>query len=155
MELPSPMISWVNPFPSRVINRTIFFCNALESHACACCLLPAACCLLSFLYFHWLFPLSARQTSPGNLSISKSTQERVDSKGLYGRCRLHLMGSCIRSKLMQMHRQLLFEMRVCFSEWYFSSWPSRVVRDYLIIFRSSLTIICLEDGLGYAILSTF
>ena len=43
MELPSPLISWVNPFPSRVINRTIFFCNALESHKCVCC-------LLSFLY---------------------------------------------------------------------------------------------------------
>ena len=55
---------------------------------------------------------------------------------------------------------LLFEMRVCFTEWYCSSWPSRVVRDYLIIFRildsvSSLTIICLEYGLGYAIISAF
>ena len=87
-ELPSPLISWVNPFPSRVINRTIFFCNALELHECACC-------LLSFLYFHWLFPLSARKISPGNRSIYKSTRKRVDSKGLYGRRRLHhLMGSC-------------------------------------------------------------
>ena len=86
MELLSPLISWVNPFPSRVINRTIFFCNALESHECACC--P-----LSFLYFHWLFPLLARETSPGNRSIYKSTRERVDSKGLYGKCRFHLMGS--------------------------------------------------------------
>ena len=34
MEPPSPLISWVNPFPSRFINRTIFFCNALA----ACCL---------------------------------------------------------------------------------------------------------------------
>ena len=55
---------------------------------------------------------------------------------------------------------LLFEMRVCFTEWYCSSWPSRVVRDYLIIFRIldsllSLTIICLEHGLSYAILSAF
>ena len=55
---------------------------------------------------------------------------------------------------------LLFEMLVCFTEWYCSSWPSRVVRDYLIIFRildsvSLLTIICLEYGLGYAILSAF
>ena len=36
---PSPLISWVNPFPSRFINRANFFCNALESHECACCLL--------------------------------------------------------------------------------------------------------------------
>ena len=55
---------------------------------------------------------------------------------------------------------LLFEMRVCFNEWHCSSWPSRVVRDYLIIFRildsvSSLTIICLEYGLGYTILLLF
>ena len=78
MELLSLLISWVNPFPSRIINRTIFFCNALESHECACC-------LLSFLYFHWLFPLLARETSSGNRSIYKSTRERVDSKGLCGR----------------------------------------------------------------------
>ena len=65
MEHPSLLISSVNFFPSRFINRTIFFCNALESHECACC-------LLSFLYFHWVFPLSARQTSPGNRSIYKS-----------------------------------------------------------------------------------
>ena len=79
-------LSWVNPFPKRVINRAIFFYNALDSHECACC-------LLSFLYFHWLFPLLARETSPGNRSIYKSTRERVDSKGLCGRWRLHLMGS--------------------------------------------------------------
>ena len=36
---PNLLISRVNPFPSRSINRTIFFCNALESHECACCLL--------------------------------------------------------------------------------------------------------------------
>ena len=60
MELPSPLIPWVNPFPSRVINRTIFFCYALESHECACC-------LLSFLYFHWLFHLSPRKTSLGTV----------------------------------------------------------------------------------------
>ena len=39
MEPPSPLISWVNPFPSRFLNRTIFFWNALEPHECACCLL--------------------------------------------------------------------------------------------------------------------
>ena len=86
MEPPSLLIFRVNPLPSRFINRTIFFCYALESHECACG-------LLSFLYFHWLFPLSARETSSGNNSIYKSTRERDDSKGLCGRWRLHLMGS--------------------------------------------------------------
>ena len=88
VEPSSPLISWVNPFPSRFINRTIFFCYALELH-------EYACCLLSFLYFHWLFPPSARESSSGNSSIYKSTRERVDSKGLCGRWRLHLMGSWI------------------------------------------------------------
>ena len=101
MELPSPLISWVNPFPSRVKNRTIFFCNALESHECACC-------VLSFLYFHWLFPLLARETSPGNRSIYKSTRERVDSKGLYARWRLHLI-SWLPKKLLSM---LIFWIKV-------------------------------------------
>ena len=90
MEPPSPLISWFNPFPSRFINRAIFFCYALESHECACC-------VLSFLYFHWLFPLSARATSSGKSSIYKSTRGRVDSKSLCGRWRLHLMGSCSKS----------------------------------------------------------
>ena len=94
----SLLISWVNPFPSRFINITIFFCNALESHECARC-------LLSFLYFHWLFPLSASETSPGNPSIYKCTRERVDSKGLYERCWFHLMGSCLFA--------LLIEANVC------------------------------------------
>ena len=31
MEPPSLLISWVNPFPNRFINRTIFFCNALAA----------------------------------------------------------------------------------------------------------------------------
>ena len=39
MEPSSPLIYWVNPFPSRFINRTTFFCSALESQECACCLL--------------------------------------------------------------------------------------------------------------------
>ena len=43
----------------------------------------------------WLFPPSAREVSPGNRSNYKSTRERVGSKGLYGRWRLHLMGSCL------------------------------------------------------------
>ena len=77
MEPLSPLISWVNPFPSGFINRTIFFCFALESHECACC-------LLSFLYFHWLFPLSACETSSGNSSIYKSIRERVTPRACVG-----------------------------------------------------------------------
>ena len=94
MEPPCPLISWVNPFPRRFINRTTFFCNAWIAWMC---LLPAVwskAILLSFLYFHWLFPLLACETSSGNCSIYKSTRERVDSNGLYGKWRLHLMGSC-------------------------------------------------------------
>ena len=53
MKPPSVLISWVNPFPSRFVDRNIFFCNALESHECACC-------LLSFRCFHWLSSSSAR-----------------------------------------------------------------------------------------------
>ena len=73
MEPLSPLISWVNPFPSGFINRTIFFCYALVWN-------ERACSLLSFLYFHWLVPLLARETSSGNSSIYKSTRERVDSR---------------------------------------------------------------------------
>ena len=97
MEPPSPFISGVNPFPSTFINRTIFFGNVLELHECACC-------LLSFLHFHWLFPLSARETLSGNRSIYISTRERVDSKGLYGRWRLHLMGSCLLLTPLRLRR---------------------------------------------------
>ena len=50
---------------------------------------------MSFRRCDWLFPPSAREVSPGNRSNYKSTRERVDSKGLYGRWRLHLMGSCM------------------------------------------------------------
>ena len=39
MEPPSPLISGINPFPSRFVNRSIFICDVLESHECACCLL--------------------------------------------------------------------------------------------------------------------
>ena len=49
---------------------------------------------MSFRRCDWLFPPSAREVSAGNRSNYKSTRERVDSKGLYGRWRLHLMGSC-------------------------------------------------------------
>ena len=50
---------------------------------------------VSFRRCDWLFPPSAREVSPGNRSNYKSTRERVDSKGLYGRWRLHLMGSWV------------------------------------------------------------
>ena len=41
---PSLLISWVNPFPSRFINGTIFFCNAL-----------AACCHFSIFIGSFLY----------------------------------------------------------------------------------------------------
>ena len=85
MEPLSPLISWVNPFPRRFINRTTFFCNSWIAWMR---LLPAVwtkTILLSFLSFHWLFPLLARETSSVNCSIYKSTRERVESNGLYGR----------------------------------------------------------------------
>ena len=50
---------------------------------------------LSFLYFHWLFPQSASETSPGNRSINKSTREMTDwemegpSDGLLSRYNHH------------------------------------------------------------------
>ena len=53
---------------------------------------------MSFRRCDWLFPPSAREISPGNRSNYKSTRERVGSKGLYGRRRLHLMGSCMGLK---------------------------------------------------------
>ena len=39
----------------------------------------------------------AREVSPGNRSNYKSTRESVDSKGLYGRRRLHLISSCCKT----------------------------------------------------------
>ena len=48
---------------------------------------------MSFSRCDWLFPPSAREVSPGTRSNYKSTRERVYSKGLYGRWRLHLIGS--------------------------------------------------------------
>ena len=58
MEPLSPLISKVNPFPSRFINRTIFFCNAIESHECACCLLfdvRQPCCDFSIFIGSFLY----------------------------------------------------------------------------------------------------
>ena len=52
---------------------------------------------VSFSRCDWLFPPSAREVSPGDRSNYKSTRERVDSKGLYGRWRLHLIGSWHRA----------------------------------------------------------
>ena len=80
MEPQSLLISWVNPFPSRFINRTIFFCNVFESHECVCWLLFDVISLFSLL-----FPLSKRETSLWSRSICKSTRGRVDFKGLYAR----------------------------------------------------------------------
>ena len=67
------LIRWnlhLHQFLESTVSRVDFF----ESYECACC-------LLSFLHFHWLFSLSARETSPGNRSIYKSTWKEVDSKG--------------------------------------------------------------------------
>ena len=50
MELPSPLISWVNPFPSRVINRTIFFVMRLNRMNA-----PAACCHFSIFIGSFLY----------------------------------------------------------------------------------------------------
>ena len=85
MEPLSPLISWVNNFPRRFINRTTFFCNSWIAWMR---LLPAVwtkTILLSFLSFHWLFPLLACETLSWDCSINKSTRERVDSNGLYWR----------------------------------------------------------------------
>ena len=48
---------------------------------------------LSFRRCDWLFSSYAREVSSGNRSNYKSTRERVECKGLYGRWRLHLIGS--------------------------------------------------------------
>ena len=93
MEHLSPLISWVNPFPSRFINSIILFCNARESHECASSLLFDV--RQYYLHFSiFIGSLSARETYSGNCSVYKSTRERVDSKVLKERWRLHLMGSC-------------------------------------------------------------
>jgi len=80
---------------------------------------------LSFRRCDWLFPLSAREVSSGNRSNYKSTRERVDSKGLYGRWRLHLMGAllfipvsgsrCLFSPSIEVaNRQLITVANICF-----------------------------------------
>ena len=75
-EPPSPLISWVNPSRVDFINNTLFLLWMRLLSA-----VWRKAILLSFLYFHWLFPLSACETSSGNPSIYKSSRERVDSRG--------------------------------------------------------------------------
>ena len=91
MEPPPPLISWVNPFPSRFINKAIFFRSALESFECACC-------LLSFLYFHCraLSCVYQRAKPPQGavLFINLLGKGLTQSKDLYGGWRLHLMDIC-------------------------------------------------------------
>ena len=74
---------------------SLWFCLACQ-HRISCCFVKYNSSVIS--RYDWLFLPSAREVSPGNRSNYKSTRERVDSKGLYGRWRLHLMGSCCRTK---------------------------------------------------------
>ena len=63
MEPSSPLISRVNPFPSRFVNRTIFVCHVLGSHGCACCLLfdvRQSCCHFSILIGPFLYKRAKR-----------------------------------------------------------------------------------------------
>ena len=79
-------MQFANKFKSMRTGKTIrsrISQEPISMNALAACVWSKTI-LLSFLYFHWLFPLLARETSSGNCSIYKSTRERVDSKGLYG-----------------------------------------------------------------------
>ena len=67
----------------------------------------------------WLFLPSGREVSSGNRSNYKSTRERVDSKGLYERWRLHLI----------------------------SSWPGRVSLGCLLDFISRLHVCASRSSL--------
>ena len=72
---------------------------------CLTCQHRISCCLMKytstvFRRCDWLFPLSAREVSPENRSNYKSTREKVDFKGSYGRWRLHLMGFCLNITLL-------------------------------------------------------
>ena len=69
---------------------SLWFCLACQ-HRISCCFMKYNSSVISRC--DWLFSPSAREVSPGNCSNYKSTRERVDYKGLYGRRRLHLMGS--------------------------------------------------------------
>ena len=104
MEPPSPLISWISL--SRV--ETFPFAMRLNSMN-----LLADCC--DFSFFHWLFPLSAGETS----SIFKSTRERVDSKGLYGRWGAPVLSYSSFASGTVSPRQP-FTTEICPSHW---SWP--------------------------------
>ena len=78
MESPSPLISWVNPFPCRFINRTIFLCDALELHECAWWVLFDA----RQYYCHFSISIGSflyQRAKPPQGTV-KSTRERVLSK---------------------------------------------------------------------------
>ena len=91
-------------------------------------------------------------------SLEEHTHTHTKKKRLEINLR-DLVSFHIRSQLLQMHR--CYSKCVCFSlkcTAALDQVDGQVVRDYLIIFRildseSSLKIICLEYGLGYAILS--
>ena len=72
---------------------SLSLCLACQ-HRISCCLMKYCTIPLSFRRCDWLFPPSAREVSYGNRPDYKPTRERVVFKGLYGRWRLHLMGSC-------------------------------------------------------------
>ena len=87
MEPLSPLIFWVNRFPSRFINTTIFFGNALE---CACRLpfyVRQYYCHFSILIGSFLY----QRAKPPQETVLFAN---LLGKGLYGRWKLHLMGSC-------------------------------------------------------------
>ena len=63
----------------------------------------AVCC-------HFSIPLLARETSSGNRSIYKFTRERVDSKGLCGRWRIHLMGSWFKAMYFDNDANIMYFM---------------------------------------------
>lgn len=70
IEPPSPLISWVNSFPCRFINRAIFLCNAVESHEWTYCLVfDIRQYYRSFLRFHWLFSVRNLLNEPFYLQI--------------------------------------------------------------------------------------
>jgi len=105
MEPLSTLISWVNPFPSRLKNTTVFFCDVLEAHVCACCLLfkvKQYYCHF-FMIFTGSFLNQYTKPTQGIVLLINLFGKGVDSRGLYGRWGFHLMGSwfrvCQRDKL--------------------------------------------------------
>ena len=95
----------------------------------------------------WLFPLLALKTSSGTGSTYKSTWGRVDSKGLYGRWRLRVIG--FRSEFFVFDFVWLF---VPFFVWFF-------VRFFCFLnetcgrhqfFGTRLHSLCILKGGGWA-----